>query len=98
MQDWKGCRVLEPAVALLVQNAIPLYLIGTGSNDAERFSGSRVVMQSTDCGGTLPTYYETLMVGLGEFVRNARAQQRCLSQMTTNEGRGECFCMAMMSH
>ncbi|PKS12306.1 hypothetical protein jhhlp_001606 [Lomentospora prolificans] len=41
MKDWKGCRGLEPAVALLVQNSMPPYLIGLESNDVGPFSASR---------------------------------------------------------
>lgn len=41
IKDWKGCRGLEPAVALLVQNAMPPYLIGAEANNIEPFSASR---------------------------------------------------------
>ncbi|KAK5993982.1 hypothetical protein PT974_07421 [Cladobotryum mycophilum] len=73
MKDWKGCRGLEPAVALLVQNAIPPYLIGTESNDPEPFSGSRASV------GALPTAFESLTARLGEFVRKARIERAVLT-------------------
>ncbi|KAI1454971.1 hypothetical protein F4805DRAFT_460211 [Annulohypoxylon moriforme] len=72
MKDWKGCRGLDPAVALLVQNAIPPYLIGTESNDPDPFSGSRVASKEGDCGATLPTRFELLTARLGEFVSKAQ--------------------------
>ncbi|EQB57487.1 hypothetical protein CGLO_02374 [Colletotrichum gloeosporioides Cg-14] len=41
-KDWKGCRGLEPAVALLVQNAMPPYLIGADLQ-GERHGGVQCV-------------------------------------------------------
>ncbi|RYP61575.1 hypothetical protein DL769_007640 [Monosporascus sp. CRB-8-3] len=73
MKDWKGCRGLEPAVALLVQNAIPPYLIGTESNDFEPFSASRARSGREGSGEQLsPTTFESLTACLGEFVMTAR--------------------------
>lgn len=69
MKDWKGCRGLDPAVALLVQHAMPPYLIGTECNDVEPFSGSRAAGK---CG--LPTQFESLTAHLGDFVAQNRVK------------------------
>lgn len=69
MKDWKGCRGLEPAVALLVQHAMPPYLIGTECNDVEPFSGSRAAGQAA-----LPTQFEVLTAHLGDFVARNKAK------------------------
>lgn len=71
MKDWKGCRGLEPAVALLVENAIPPYLIGTESNDADPFSASRGNNKTGyPTAGTClaPNAYEALTANLGDYV------------------------------
>jgi hypothetical protein len=76
MKDWKGCRGLEPAVALLVENAMPPYLIGVESNDLQPFSASKMTMKTNSTGvtsGQAPrTMFETLTARLGDFVRAAR--------------------------
>lgn len=69
MKDWKGCRGLEPAVALLVQNAMPPYLIGTECKDFEPFSGSRAAGQNG-----FPTQFESLTAHLGDFVAQTQAK------------------------
>jgi hypothetical protein len=69
MKDWKGCRGLDPAVALLVQHAMPPYLIGTECNDVEPFSGSRVAGHVG-----LPTQFESLTAHLGDFVARNQAE------------------------
>lgn len=73
MKDWRGCRGLEPAVALMVQNAIPPYLIGTESNDVEPFSGSRAALRGARDGAIPPTRFESLTARLGVWVGEARA-------------------------
>lgn len=76
MKNWKGCRGLEPAVALLVENAMPPYLIGIESNDLQPFSASRTAMKERSSGaasGQVPlTKFETLTARLGDYVRAAR--------------------------
>ncbi|KEZ44680.1 hypothetical protein SAPIO_CDS2756 [Scedosporium apiospermum] len=73
MKDWKGCRGLEAAVALLVENAMPPYLIGLESNDLEPFSASHKNQEG--CGleegrpSVHPTRFEMLTAHLGEFVK-----------------------------
>ncbi|KAK6331609.1 hypothetical protein TWF718_002158 [Orbilia javanica] len=37
MKDWKGCRGLDPSIALLVENSMPPYLIGTEAVSFEPF-------------------------------------------------------------
>lgn len=39
--QWKGCRGLDPAVALAVENAMPPYLIGAESTGIDPFSASK---------------------------------------------------------
>lgn len=41
IKDWKGCRGLDPAVVLAVDNAMPPYLIGAESTGIYPFSASR---------------------------------------------------------
>ncbi|KAJ3530011.1 hypothetical protein NM208_g9515 [Fusarium decemcellulare] len=75
MKDWKGCRGLEPAIALLVQNAISPYLIGTEANDPEPFSASKGITKSvyaTAGSSPAPTAYSALTAGLGEYVHAAK--------------------------
>lgn len=84
MKDWTGCRGLEPSVALLVENAIPPYLIGLEA-DPDPFSASKGstkrVMEMTGgaeaCEGRqqaprAPTSFESLTARLGDYVRIAR--------------------------
>ncbi|KAJ5227856.1 hypothetical protein N7489_008564 [Penicillium chrysogenum] len=40
MKEWKGCRGLDPAVALAVENAMPPYLIGAECTGINPFSAS----------------------------------------------------------
>ncbi|CAG9989460.1 unnamed protein product [Clonostachys byssicola] len=78
MIDWKGCRGLEPAVALLVENAMPPYLIGLESTDAEPFSASRgttkkiSAMNDGNACQPSPTSFESLTARIGDYVRIAR--------------------------
>ncbi|EAQ91593.1 hypothetical protein CHGG_03528 [Chaetomium globosum CBS 148.51] len=76
MKSWKGCRGLEPAVALLVENAIPPYLIGIESNDLQPFSASRMAMKGSSTGvasGQVSgTMFEILTARLGDYVRAER--------------------------
>ncbi|UKZ93386.1 uncharacterized protein TrAFT101_008301 [Trichoderma asperellum] len=89
MKDWKGCRGLEPAVALLVKHAIPPYLIGIESNDIEPFSGSRAALQAgKSCAEALPTPFESLTARLGEFVQTKAAEGKSISdEMLQREAR-----------
>ena len=74
MKDWKGCRGLDPAVALHVQNAMPPYLIATESNEFEPFSASRATSKepySNPSNQNAPTIFENLTARLTEYVRSA---------------------------
>lgn len=74
MKDWKGCRGLDPAVALLVENAMPPYLIAAESNEFEHFSALRVAEQTEGyptAERSAPTTFEMLTLRLGEYVRDA---------------------------
>jgi hypothetical protein len=76
MKDWKGDRGLEPSVAMLVQSAMPPYLIGTESVDLEPFSASKGVMKKILTSPGLqnpPNVFEVLTAQLGDFVTAARA-------------------------
>ena len=73
MRDWNGCRGLEPAVALLVENAMPPYLIGCENKNFEPFSASRKAGQASADRPSLPTVFELLTARLGDFVRACRA-------------------------
>ncbi|KAF3015602.1 hypothetical protein E8E14_009679 [Neopestalotiopsis sp. 37M] len=75
MKDWKGCRGLEPAIALLVENAIPPYLIGMETQDADPFSASKGNTKTGFAMGDnslAPTAFGALTAGLGEYVRTAK--------------------------
>lgn len=73
MKDWNGCRGLEPAVALLVENAMPPYLIGCENKNFEPFSASRKANQASADRPSLPTVFELLTARLGDFVRACKA-------------------------
>ncbi|CAH0053876.1 unnamed protein product [Clonostachys solani] len=75
MKDWKGCRGLEPAVALLVENAIPPYLIGTEALDSDPFSASKGNTKgclAAGGGSRAPTAFGALTADLGDYVRTAK--------------------------
>ncbi len=74
MRDWTGCRGLDPEIALLVENAMPPYLIAFERNEFEPFSASRNAGRHTSAGQhtqRVPTTFESLTVRLGEFVLQA---------------------------
>ncbi|KAI8273488.1 hypothetical protein K4K59_010807 [Colletotrichum sp. SAR11_240] len=79
IKDWKGCRGLEPAVALLVQNAMPPYLIGAEANNMEPFSASRVASKSPAADGerdAVPSQFESLTARLGDYIKAAMEDNR----------------------
>ncbi|SCO86149.1 uncharacterized protein FRV6_10276 [Fusarium oxysporum] len=76
VKDWKGCRGLDPVVALFVENAIPPYLIGTEAKDADPFSASKgnTKTGSANRGSSVaPTAYGALTADLGDYVRTMRS-------------------------
>ncbi|KAJ5409964.1 uncharacterized protein N7487_004323 [Penicillium crustosum] len=87
MKDWKGCRGLDPAVALAVENAMPPYLIGAESTGINPFSASTRCPNSRNdidrspknesCshrkGYIQPTPFEQLTERLIRFVRERQA-------------------------
>lgn len=76
MKDWKGCRGLDPVVALFVEIAIPPYLIGTEAKDADPFSASKgnTKTGSANRGSSVaPTAYGALTADLGDYVRTMRS-------------------------
>ncbi|KAJ5358069.1 hypothetical protein N7541_005227 [Penicillium brevicompactum] len=86
MKEWKGCRGLDPAVALAVENAMPPYLIGAESTGIDPFSASKrcpntyvANSQSSvnECcsqqGDPQPTPFELLTERLIRFVRERQA-------------------------
>jgi hypothetical protein len=83
MKDWTGCRGLDPSVALLVENAMPPYLIGLEASDLDPFSASKAATKritATTNGGAVcaqqvpqvPTSFESLTARLGDYVRIAK--------------------------
>jgi hypothetical protein len=76
MKDWKGDRGFEPSIAMLVQSAMPPYLIGAEALDLEPFSASKGIMKkmltypSTQ---SPPNVFELLTARLGDFVTASRA-------------------------
>lgn len=76
MKDWKGDRGFEPSIAMLVQSAMPPYLIGAESLDLEPFSASKGVMKKTliyPGAQNPPNVFELLTARLGNFVTASRA-------------------------
>ncbi|KAF2093936.1 hypothetical protein NA57DRAFT_17024, partial [Rhizodiscina lignyota] len=87
MKDWKGCRGLDPAVAALVENAMPPYLIGVEAQGVMPFKASHASdsngmgkhCQSAtfhDMSFSSPpaqaTPFELLTFHLGEFAASAQ--------------------------
>ncbi|PYH92844.1 hypothetical protein BO71DRAFT_451170 [Aspergillus ellipticus CBS 707.79] len=88
MKEWKGCRGLDPAVALAVENAMPPYLIGAEATGIEPFSASSrcpkpdvgIDNQTTEDGNcpqqqadVQPTPFEQLTQHLICFLRERQA-------------------------
>ncbi|KEF51062.1 uncharacterized protein A1O9_12878 [Exophiala aquamarina CBS 119918] len=74
MKEWKGCRGLDPEIALLVVNAMPPYLIGGERSEFEPFSASRNVNGATNSDGHVrrgPTGFESLTARLGDYAMRA---------------------------
>ncbi|OQE25454.1 hypothetical protein PENSTE_c006G07938 [Penicillium steckii] len=78
MKEWRGCRGLDPAVALAVDNAIPPYLIGAESSGIDPFSASKRPPNTNDAShmGSIPkatsqqpTPFEVLTERLIRFVQ-----------------------------
>lgn len=92
MKDWKGCRGLEPAMSLLVQDAMPPYLIGLESRNFEPFSASRGTVKKARSGvdnkRDPPTVFQLLTAQLGDFVKAAMAKDlRVTDEMIQREAR-----------
>ncbi|KAJ5391570.1 hypothetical protein N7509_007060 [Penicillium cosmopolitanum] len=91
IKEWKGCRGLDPAVVLAVDNAMPPYLIGIESTGIYPFSASRREGTSREEEArvthdtfqsaviTQPTPFEQLTEHLIRFVRE---QQHAASPIT----------------
>lgn len=76
MKEWKGDRGFEPSIAMLVQSAMPPYLIGAESLDLEPFSASKGVMKKMltyPDAKNPPNVFELLTARLGDFVTASRA-------------------------
>lgn len=74
MSEWKGCRGLDPAIAALVNTAMPPYLIGQESSTVNPFSATQPMkcMQFQgpgENGGGPTTCWEILTVRLGRFAK-----------------------------
>ncbi|KZF23607.1 hypothetical protein L228DRAFT_282314 [Xylona heveae TC161] len=106
MKDWKGCRGLDPAVALAVENAMPPYLIGMESTSMNPFRASRCdedaksrawpvsgieTNQGEDrTSSTVPTPFEKLTKHLIQFVKKAQAAGISLTDENIQE-EARCF-------
>jgi hypothetical protein len=74
MSDWKGCRGFEPAIAALVNSAMPPYLIGLEGSSVNPYSATSPMKCMTlqthlDAGGAPTTCWEILTVRLGKFAK-----------------------------
>lgn len=101
MKDWRGCRGLDPPVALAVENAMPPYLIGTESKGMNPFSASHFIDTGGEAEGKVrvpraelqPTPFEYLTARLGEFVqRMSAAGQIVTDEMLQKEARCVVYC------
>lgn len=82
MKDWKGDRGFEPSTAMLVQSAMPPYLIGAESLDLEPFSASKGVMKKMlmyPGAQNPPNVFELLTARLGDFVTASRASSATIN-------------------
>ncbi|UKZ63945.1 uncharacterized protein TrAtP1_005167 [Trichoderma atroviride] len=76
MKDWKGDRGFEPSIAMLVQSAMPPYLIGAESLDLEPFSASKGVMKKMltyPDAQNPPNVFELLTARLSDFATASQA-------------------------
>ncbi|EGX47019.1 hypothetical protein AOL_s00097g65 [Orbilia oligospora ATCC 24927] len=81
IKDWKGCRGLDPSISLLVENAMPPYLIGMEAGSFEPFRASqggraRSDHESSDQEIPPPSgtnCFEELTAQLSEYIMAARA-------------------------
>lgn len=74
MSDWKGCRGFDPAIAALVNSAMPPYLIGLEGTSVNPFSATSPLKCMTlqthlDAGGAPTTCWEILTVRLGKYAK-----------------------------
>jgi hypothetical protein len=79
IKDWTGCRGLDPCIAMLVQNAMPPYLIGTEINaivpfSAEAGNGQVSHQDRSPQERGVPTPFEALVSTLSTFVNAQKAQ------------------------
>ncbi|KAK6345851.1 hypothetical protein TWF730_010194 [Orbilia blumenaviensis] len=80
MNEWKGCRGLDASVALLVENAIPPYLIGTEAGSFEPFRAPCKDQPLSDHETSdqepptelIPNRFEELTVQLSDYITTAR--------------------------
>lgn len=106
MKDWRGCRGLDPPVALAVENAMPPYLIGTESQGMNPFSASQLMdtgggrpsckaegMSHTHTAEPNPTPFEYLTARLSEFVqKTSAAGQIVTDEILQKEARHVVYC------
>ena len=95
MKDWRGCRGLDPPVALAVENAMPPYLIGmesTGMNpfkaSCSKDNGETDEVDNGITAKTNPTPFEYLTARLTDFVQRARTSGELVTdEMLQKEAR-----------
>lgn len=106
MKDWRGCRGLDPPVALAVENAMPPYLIGTEAKGMDPFSASQLMntggrhpssraegMSHIPTAEPKPTPFEYLTALLGEFVQKMNAAGQIVTdEMLQKEARCVVYC------
>ncbi|KAE8378476.1 hypothetical protein BDV26DRAFT_281011 [Aspergillus bertholletiae] len=100
MKDWRGCRGLDPPVALAVENAMPPYLIGIEATGMAPFSASHMLGRDVQSGlhvgetdqpmqaQAKPTMFEHLTARLGEYVLKVQAKGEIITdEMLQKEAR-----------
>ncbi|RVD84864.1 uncharacterized protein DFL_003200 [Arthrobotrys flagrans] len=81
MKDWKGCRGLDPSISLLVENAMPPYLIGMEAVSFEPFRAFLKDQAHSDHESSdqeipakvVTNCFEELTAQLSDYITTARA-------------------------
>jgi hypothetical protein len=105
MKDWRGCRGLDPPVALAVENAMPPYLIGIESTGMDPFSASRIMDDNGNAScaageachlsttGYNPTPFEYLTACLTRYAQQTSAAGQIITDdMLQTEARRVLYC------
>ena len=102
MKDWRGCRGLDPPVALAVENSMPPYLIGIEASGMNP-SSAPCFIDNSGCGAAMtacgpiakpsPTPFEVLTASLNDFAQRMSASGQIVTdEMLQKEARRVVYC------